>query len=81
MNKFTKGAEGVLSPDGTKTRFTKGKHTITYDNEFGYFKIRDHEKNQNVGMNGKPISSNSVGLKGPEARKYGKQQEHLKNTD
>lgn len=80
-DKFTPNAEGVLSNDGVKTRYTSsnGNHTITRDNEHNYFKIYDKTRKQNVLPDGKPPSSGS--LKGKEAKDSMQQQIHIRNTD
>jgi hypothetical protein len=77
--KFTPNAEGVLSKDGVKTRYTSDSHTIIKDNENNYFRIYDNTRKQYVSPNGKPPPTG--GLKGKEAKDHMQKQTHLRNTD
>ena len=78
-DKFTPNAEGVLSKDRVKTRYTSNSHTIIKDNENNYFRIYDNTRKQYVSPNGKPPPTG--GLKGKEAKDYMQKQTHLRNTD
>ena len=77
--KFTPNAEGVLSKDCVKTRYTSDSHTIIKDNENNYFRIYDNTRKQYVSPNGKPPPTG--GLKGKEAKDHMQKQTHLRNTD
>lgn len=81
LDKFAPGAEGVLSDDGVKVKYfnTEKNIEILYDNENNYFRIKDNNKGQYVGMDGKVPKTGT--LKGAEAKDHVQQMTHIKNTD
>jgi RHS repeat-associated protein len=81
VEKFAKGVQGQVSTDFVKTRY-HNKNTnieVIVDNENGYFRIYDYNKNQYVGMDGKVPSTGT--LKGQEAKNYIQSQTHIKDND
>jgi hypothetical protein len=81
LTRFVPGVKGVLSADGVKTKYLNPETNIEVmvDNENHYFRIYDHNKKQELLLNGKLPSTGT--LKGQEAKDHVKASTHYVNTD
>ncbi|MCI5055277.1 MAG: hypothetical protein MRY83_04160, partial [Flavobacteriales bacterium] len=81
LNDFADGVEGVVSPDGVKTRYynTETGIEVIVDNENPYFRIYDHNRKDYLDKNGNiPRTGHLLGSK---AKNYRQSQTHILNED